>query len=122
MIGLDLVEVERMKLALERTPRFRDRVFTPIEIAYCETKKNPYPSYAVRFAAKEAFRKLHSSFSSGTRFHDVETVLDELGHPILVLHGNAKRLAQELEIDDIMVSTSHAGAYAAAALVAVKRR
>ena len=55
-VGVDMVEVERIKKALENSRigrRFRARVFTQKEIQYCEKKKRgKYESYAGRFAAK----------------------------------------------------------------------
>ncbi|OFW22057.1 MAG: holo-[acyl-carrier-protein] synthase, partial [Acidobacteria bacterium RIFCSPLOWO2_02_FULL_59_13] len=57
-IGVDLIEVSRLRLAIERHgERFLRRVFTPAEIAYCQSKKNPYERFAARFAAKEAAMK-----------------------------------------------------------------
>ena len=56
LVGLDLIEIERVARALER-PRFRERVYTEAERAYCDTKKNPAQSYAARFAGKEAVGK-----------------------------------------------------------------
>src|SRR4029434_7124294 len=59
--GVDLAEVDRIQAALEDPRigrRFRDRVFTEKEIAYCEKKqRGKYESYAGRFAAKEAVMK-----------------------------------------------------------------
>ena len=62
--GIDLIEVSRVRRALERHgERFETRVFTPEEIAYCRRKHFPWPNYAVRFAAKEA---LYKSLLPGT--------------------------------------------------------
>ena len=52
-IGTDLIEIERIRRALER-PGFRDRCFTAAEQAYCESRRNPAESYAARFCGKEA--------------------------------------------------------------------
>jgi len=57
-IGTDIVEIDRVKDAMERTPTFKTRVFTEREITYVEKKKMPYHSYAVRFAAKKPYLKL----------------------------------------------------------------
>jgi len=56
-VGLDLIEIERIRRALERYPGFRNRCFTPAEQAYCDSKRNPAESYAGRFAGKEAVGK-----------------------------------------------------------------
>jgi holo-[acyl-carrier protein] synthase len=56
-VGVDLIEIERIRRALDRYPRFRERCFTEAERAYCESRANPAQSYAGRFAAKEAVGK-----------------------------------------------------------------
>ncbi len=56
-VGVDLVEIARIKSLARRNPKFLTRVFSPAEIAYCKAKKDPWPSFAVRFAAKEAIYK-----------------------------------------------------------------
>ena len=56
-LGVDLVEIGRIKALARRTPKFLTRVFSKAEIAYCKAKKNPWPHFAVRFAAKEAVYK-----------------------------------------------------------------
>lgn len=57
VVGVDLIEIERIRRALERYPRFRERCFTGAERAYCESRPNPAQSYAGRFAGKEAVGK-----------------------------------------------------------------
>ncbi len=56
-LGVDLVEIARVKSLAKRNPKFLTRVFSAHEIAYCKAKKNPWPHFAVRFAAKEAVYK-----------------------------------------------------------------
>ena len=56
-IGVDLVEIARVKLLARRNSKFLSRVFSASEIAYCRAKKDPWPHFAVRFAAKEAVYK-----------------------------------------------------------------
>ena len=56
-LGVDLVEIGRIKALARRNPKFLTRVFSKAEIAYCKAKKNPWPHFAVRFAAKEAVYK-----------------------------------------------------------------
>lgn len=119
MIGADIVEIERIRVAITRTPRFCSRVFTAGEIEYCESKANPYPSYAVRFAAKEAFRKLHPFLASGIRFHEVEVTNGPEGRPRFKLQGGALARAEDLNMKYIDLSLSHAGDYAMAVAVAI---
>jgi holo-[acyl-carrier protein] synthase len=58
-IGVDLIELHRIQKILSSSSRerFLERTFTDIELDYCLAKKNPVPSLAARFAAKEAFQK-----------------------------------------------------------------
>ena len=56
-IGVDLIEIERIRQALERHAGFRERCFTEAEQAYCDAKPNPAQHYAGRFAGKEAVGK-----------------------------------------------------------------
>ncbi|NLV16515.1 MAG: holo-ACP synthase [Syntrophomonadaceae bacterium] len=119
MIGIDLIEIERLKAAMLRTGRFKTRVFTPDEISYCESKANPYQSFAARFAAREAFRKLHPSFTAGIQYHEVEVAVGPEGRPFFKLHGEALVRVEKLNIGHIDLSLSHAGDYAMAAAVAV---
>ncbi|HZK44402.1 MAG TPA: holo-ACP synthase [Syntrophomonadaceae bacterium] len=121
LVGVDIVDIERIKTAVERTPRFLHRIFTPREIEYCLNKKNPYPSLAVRFAAKEAVRKLHPLFSRGISFHDVEVINNKDGRPQLLLHNKALVLQKEAGIDGISISLSHAKYQAIATIVAQER-
>lgn len=120
LIGIDIIDIERVKEAIERTPRFLKRVFTRQEIDYCLSKKNPYPSLAARFAAKEAVRKVHPLFISGIRYHDTEVVLNEKGQPQIVLHGMARERFEE-HFAQIAVSLSHAEKQAIAAVIVEER-
>ena len=52
-VGVDLIEIERVRRSLDRYAGFRDRCFTEIEQAYCDSRKNPAESYAGRFAGDE---------------------------------------------------------------------
>ncbi|MGN6646262.1 MAG: holo-ACP synthase [Cytophaga sp.] len=56
-IGVDIVDIERMRQRIDAESGFRELVFSREEIAYCEKKANRYESYAARFAAKEALLK-----------------------------------------------------------------
>lgn len=120
LIGVDIIEIERVKRAVERTPRFLQRIFTSREAAYCLQKHDPYPSLAVRFAAKEALRKLHPALARGVRFCDLEVLRDGDGRPLVVLHGEARRRCQSEGIGDIAISLSHSREQAIAAVVAEK--
>ena len=120
LIGVDIIEIERVKKAAERNPRFLDRVFTSRELGYCMKKANPYPSLAARFAAKEALRKLHPAFITGVRFHDLEVLPGEDGRPQVYLHGEAEHRCRIEGIGEISISLSHSRVQAIATAIAKK--
>lgn len=120
LIGTDIIDISRVKDVVSRTPRFLERVFTQQELDYCFNKKDPYPSLAARFAAREAFRKLDDIFIKGIRFHDTEVLVDTRGKPRLVLHETALQRAQEADIKDFAISLSHSMEQAIAVIIANK--
>ncbi|MBI3554299.1 MAG: holo-ACP synthase [Elusimicrobia bacterium] len=107
-LGLDIVEIERVRKLGKSAPRFLSRVFTPAEIAYCRGKKNPWQHFAVRFAAKEAVWKALDR--DGISLKDISVSRDSRGKPGVLLKG---RRASGLKL-----SLSHSDHYAVA--VAVK--
>lgn len=85
MVGIDLLEVDRMAAALERTPGLRDRLFTPGEQAYAEAQAVPARHYAARFCAKEAVVKALRLDAWDPL--DIEVVHAAHGAPEAVLRG-----------------------------------
>ena len=120
LVGIDIIEINRVKEAIIRTPRLLRRLFTEQERQYCFGKKNPYPSLAVRFAAREALRKLHPAFITGVRFHDLEILRGEDGRPQVYLHGAAEQRCRAENIGEISISLSHSREQAVAAAIAKK--
>jgi holo-[acyl-carrier protein] synthase len=118
-LGVDIVEINRMAAALERTPRIKMRVFTEDERWYCEHKAKPEIHYALRFAAKEAVWKALGTGFSGMKFCDVEITRDEKGRPIPVLTGRAKELAHEAGVIEMHLSLSFTHSTAVASAVAL---
>lgn len=107
-IGTDLIEVERVAGKISKDEGFRELVFTPAEIAYCEAKAHKYQHYAARFAAKEAFLKaLGTGWISGVAFNEIEITNDEQGKPSLVLLGATATFAAQHGIHKVWVSMSH---------------
>jgi holo-[acyl-carrier protein] synthase len=84
-VGIDAVPVDRMRLALERSPRLAERVFTAGELAYASGRGRPVASLAARFAAKEACRK---ALRAVLPWRSVE-VTSEAGAPSLRVDGRA---------------------------------
>jgi len=115
-IGIDIVEVERIREASQRWgARFEQRVYTEQELAYCGDTPTRYWRLAARFAAKEAALKaLGTGLITGMRWQDVEVQANAVGKPELVLHGEVQRYAKEHNISSIFVSMSHTNVYAVA--------
>lgn len=106
-IGIDIVEIDRVRRAVEREA-FKNRVFTPGEIEYCENRgKSGAQSFAGRFAAKEAILKAFGTGLRGGTLKDMEIINDELGCPQVLLTGYFKQLAQKKGITAIWISISH---------------
>jgi len=98
-IGTDICNIDRIARLLEKQgERFKDKVFTKKEQAYCESKATPANGYAKRFAAKEAVAKALAGEKTGSlSWTDVEVVNKASGRPDIVLHGGAeKRLKSRL--------------------------
>lgn len=120
-IGIDVCEVARIERALDARggARFRARVFTAGEAAYCERRgRTAGQSYAATFAAKEAALKaLGTGWSEGLTWHDVEVLHEASGAPRLALHGEARALARRRRLTRAHLTLSHAGAVAVAVVV-----
>ena len=118
-IGIDIVEVYRIRETIERTPRFVERVYTKDERRYCDSKgAAAAASYAGRFAAKEAFLKaLKTGWKGKISWHDVEVMSDADGVPTVSVKGEAKRLLKELGAERIHLSISHTAEHAVAHVI-----
>ena len=121
--GIDLAEVDRIQAALEDPRignRFRARVFTEKEIAYCENKqRGKYESYAGRFAAKEAVMKaLGRGWGAKVRWLDIEVARARSGKPDIVLHERTAKFAEELGIRRWALSITHTKAHGLAFVIA----
>jgi holo-[acyl-carrier protein] synthase len=118
-IGIDIIEVARVREVLSRTPRFVERVFTLGERAYCDGRGAVAAQhYAARFAAKEAALKaLQTGWSGGISWHDVEVAARDSGAPYLILTGEALRLFEETGAKGIHLSLSHTSEHAIAQVV-----
>jgi holo-[acyl-carrier protein] synthase len=117
-LGVDLCEIARMERALSRHPTMRTRVFTPEEIAYCESKARPAESYAGRFAAREAVVKALGGYR-GRGWQDISVTRAPSGAPAIRLEGNAKRRADALGVTRVMITFTHEKTSAVAFAVAV---
>lgn len=120
-VGVDLVELDRIRLAVERHGRrFLDRIYTPEELARYRER---VPELAARFAAKEAVSKAlgvglnHMSWQ-GIGWQEVEVLPDPLGKPVVHLSGRAQALAEQQGLSTWAISLSHGRDYAVAFVVA----
>ena len=118
-IGIDIIEVARIREVLGRTPRFRGRVFTPAERAYCDSRGAVAAQhYAARFAAKEATLKaLQTGWRGGISWQDVEVASHESGAPFLILHGPVQELFNNSGATAAHLSLSHTTEHAVAQVV-----
>ncbi len=110
-IGMDICDVRRMARELSLPDGgFRDVVFTPGEIAYCESRRYPARHYAARFAAKEAVLKALGApkdLSDTGSFREVEVAVPEEGARTVLLAGRLAALAARRRVDGIHLSLTH---------------
>ena len=117
-LGVDIVEVERIRKALENQPKMIQRVFTKQEAEYCTARKNQYQHFAGRFAAKEAALKaLGTGWAEGIRWRDVEVSCEPSGQPYLHFHGKAEEVFESLSAGNALLTITHARAYAVAVVI-----
>jgi holo-[acyl-carrier protein] synthase len=107
--GIDITEVDRIRRSIERFGRrFLERVFTPGEIEYVESRANRYERYAARFAAKEAGMKaIGTGWRRGVTWHDFEVANLPSGQPTLRLHGKASQVAGAMGARSVSLSLTH---------------
>jgi holo-[acyl-carrier protein] synthase len=117
-IGVDLVDIERFRRSLERTPSMRTRLFTEVELAYVAPQADPVPSLAARFAAREAVMKALGVGLGAFGFHEVWVERAASGRPSLALSGRAAELAVEAGVVNWYISLTHSDMTAAAYVIA----
>ena len=118
-IGIDIIEVVRIREVLLRTPRFAERVFTTAERAYCDSRGVVAAQhYAVRFAAKEAALKaLQTGWRGGISWQDVEISARESGAPFLIFRGQVLEVFNKFGATATHLSMSHTTQHAIAQVV-----
>jgi holo-[acyl-carrier protein] synthase len=116
--GIDIIEIDRIQKSIKNTKRFKEKIFTQKEIEYCESQKNPFPSFAGRFAVKEAFLKaLGTGLREGIKWLDIEILNDEKGKPYLKLSGKLKEMIDKKGSHNIHISISHTENYAVGSVI-----
>jgi len=106
-VGSDLVDIDRMRQVLGRTPGFARRVFTDAERATAEARRDPAKPLAARFAAKEATLKSLGLGLGAMAMTQIEVVRAPSGAPSVVLHGAAADVAAEAGVARFLVSLTH---------------
>lgn len=119
-VGVDAVEVERVRTALGRTPSLVARLFTEGERAMCTSRCGDLKigGLAARFAAKEAVAKSFGTGIKGFAFRDVEVVPDSRGKPEIRLHARAADTAARQGITNVQLSLTVSVELAIAQVVA----
>lgn len=117
--GVDICEVPRIAQSIARFgDRFLQRVFTPEEIRYCQSKKNSTERFAARFAAKEAAMKaLGTGQRQGVIWKDIEVAHALGGKPILRLSGAAAEIGKKMGVNRTSLSLTHTESTAIAMVI-----
>ena len=117
-LGVDVCDIARIRRALERPTgeRFKTRIFTPGERAYCEQRRRGrFASYAARFAAKEAgLKALGTGLRLGVSWRELEVRRERGQAPTLVLSGRSRELGLARGGSRMLLALSHEGEYALA--------
>jgi holo-[acyl-carrier protein] synthase len=118
-IGIDIIEVARIREVLLRTPRFAERVFTDAERAYCDSRGAVAAQhYAARFAAKEAALKaLQTGWRGGISWQDIEIASRESGAPYLIFTGQVLKVFEKFGATATHLSISHTTQHAIAQVI-----
>lgn len=116
-LGIDAIEIERIAAAIERRPRFVERVFAPSEREYCEAKQSKAKHFAARFAAKEAVMKALGIGLGQAGWREI--CVTGPGKPGVLLTGSAAQRAQDLGVARVEISLTHSRELALAVAAAL---
>lgn len=114
-VGIDVVDISRFAVTLERTPALAERLFTEQE------RTRPIASLAARFAAKEALAKALGA-PAGLEWHDAEVVTADSGEPRLEVAGTVLKRCEKLGAERIHLSLSHDAGIASAVVILERDR
>lgn len=117
-VGVDVVEIERFRASLARTPSMRTRLFTASELADVAARSDPVPALAARFAAREAVMKSLGVGLGAFGFHEAWVERAPSGAPSIVVVGRAEELARAAGVTRWHLSLSHVDLVAIAYVVA----
>ena len=117
-IGADLVDLDRFRRVMARTPGIIDRVFTDDERRYAQARRDPVERFGARFAAKEATMKALGVGLGQVAFREIEVGRRASGEPTLTLTGAAAAVAAEQGVGRWLITLSHTGHVAQAVVMA----
>lgn len=121
-LGTDIVEIIRVKSALERTPKFASRILSSEELSEYQQQRFPERYLAKRFAVKEAVAKaLGTGIGRGVSWHHIRVERSESGQPKVLLTEGAKRIADQLGVTHWHLSYSDEQQYVVAQAIAEAR-
>ena len=115
-IGTDIIEINRIRKAVDKTNGFVEKVFTNKEIEMFKEKNMRYEEIAGNFAAKEAISKSFGTGIRGFSLREIEVLRDELGKPIVFLSDNIDRLIGKSYKLNLSISHNNTSAIAFAIL------
>jgi len=116
-VGVDIVDIDRIRNSVSRFgEEFLDRVFTESEVKYCMKRKDPHPSLAARFAAKEALIKALTTEES-VPLKDIEVVISDSGKPSIEPGARLSEMLASAGIVASHLSLSHEKHYAVAYVI-----
>ena len=118
-VGIDLCDVERLRVAMARTPGMRNRIFSPAEQEYCERRRDPGERYAARFAAKEAVLKAMGCGLGSCAVSDIQVLNEKSGEPRVHLLDTAATLAARKGVAAWHISLTHTANLAQATALAL---
>ncbi|KPJ74567.1 hypothetical protein AMJ52_00190 [candidate division TA06 bacterium DG_78] len=120
-VGIDIVEVGRIKSAIAEKNNFLKRIFSEKEIKLSERGKFRFEELAGRFAVKEAvFKALKTGWRRGVAFKDIVVLNEPSGAPYVELHGKAQEYASLTGVKNVFVSISHTKGLAVAIVLLMK--
>ena len=110
-IGIDIIEIDRIKTSIDKYgEKFLNKIYTPIEIDYCDNKINKFQHYAARFAAKEAiYKAVATGWQKDLHWQDIEIANEPTGMPIAILKGKMKEFLSGDK--ELKISLSHSNNY-----------
>lgn len=120
-IGTDLIDIDRIEQTLAHHSGFKNKLFSSKEQAMLESKHWRSETVAANFAGKEAVLKVFGTGLRNCKWTEIEILRDDLGKPFVVLSGGALKIAESLNIHEVLISLAHSKNQAIAYAIGVRR-